>query len=196
MPPSSEVSKPKSEPAKLQNTKAVSCQVIAQLQKVTEALRRFISSRYLLMVSAMWKTRSCQRVGSALRCTKTYVRLQARHHLYLSLFIFPLIFALNIWLFASISSTRYCMDRESSCNLHTVQQDTQSVPMIEFYSPHMLALHVSNLTVLLDTSSRYSWTCPVVRILPHTKSAHTACKKRSWRWTGEVQNMWWIKLNH
>ena len=31
--------------------------------------------------------------------------------------------------------------------------------------------------------------CQVVRILPHTKSANTACKKRSWWWTGEVRNM-------
>ena len=35
----------------------------------------------------------------------------------------------------------------------------------------------------------------------HTKSAHTACKKCSWRWTSEVRNMssehtWWIKLHH
>ena len=66
--------------------------------------------------------------------------------------------------------------------------------MIEFYSSHMLARHVPDLTgpfsgafvyklyvqiwyvvilcVLLDTSSRYE-----VRVLPHTKSAHTACKQ-------------------
>ena len=35
-------------------------------------------------------------------------------------------------------------------------------------------------SVLLDTSSRYEirngWTCRAVRVLPHTKSAHTACK--------------------
>ena len=75
--------------------------------------------------------------------------------------------------------------------------------MIEFYSSRMLARHVSDLTgassgafvyklyvqiwyvvllcVLLDTSSRYfvtaGWTCRVVRVLPHTKSAHTACKQ-------------------
>ena len=31
-------------------------------------------------------------------------------------------------------------------NVHTFQQDTQSVLMIEFYSSHMLARHVSDLT--------------------------------------------------
>ena len=67
--------------------------------------------------------------------------------------------------------------------------------MIEFYSSHMLAPHVLELTcpssgvfvyklcvqiwyvVLLDTSSRYGWTCRVVRVLPHTKSTHTAFKQ-------------------
>ena len=35
-----------------------------------------------------------------------------------------------------------------------------------------------------------SWTCRVVRtVAPHTKSANTACTKRSWWWTGEVCNM-------
>jgi hypothetical protein len=33
------------------------------------------------------------------------------------------------------------------------------------------------------------WTCRAVRVLPHTKSANTACTKRSWWWTGEVRNM-------
>ena len=32
------------------------------------------------------------------------------------------------------------------------------------------------IRVLLDTSTCYGWTCRVVRLLPHTKSAHTACK--------------------
>ena len=61
-------------------------------------------------------------------------------------------------------------------NIYAVQQDTQSFLMTEFYSSHMLARHVSDLTgpssgaffyklylqiwyvvirVLLDTSSRY-----------------------------------------
>ena len=61
-------------------------------------------------------------------------------------------------------------------NIYAVQQDTQSFLMIEFYSSHTLARHVSNLTgpssgafcklylqiwyvvllcVLFDTSSRY-----------------------------------------
>ena len=81
----------------------------------------------------------------------------------------------------------HCRHRVSSCNVYAVQQDTQSVSMSEFYSSRMLARHVSDLTgspsgaylqiwyvvirVLLDTS-----TCRVVRVLPHTKSAHTACK--------------------
>ena len=38
------------------------------------------------------------------------------------------------------------MDRVSSCNIYVVQQDTQSFFMIEFYSSHMLARHVSDLT--------------------------------------------------
>ena len=38
------------------------------------------------------------------------------------------------------------MDRVSSCNIYAVQQDTQNVLMSEFYSSHMLALHVSDLT--------------------------------------------------
>ena len=65
------------------------------------------------------------------------------------------------------------------------------------YSSRVLAQYVSDLTgpssgvfiyklymqiwyvvirVLLDTSSRNGWTCRVVRLLPHTKSANTACK--------------------
>ena len=42
------------------------------------------------------------------------------------------------------------------------------------------------------------WTCRVVRtVVPHTKSANTACTKRSWCWAGDVRNMsswhtWWI----
>ena len=36
---------------------------------------------------------------------------------------------------------------------------------------------------------RSGWTCRVVRVLPHTKSANTACKKRPRRWTGKVRNM-------
>ena len=73
--------------------------------------------------------------------------------------------------------------------------------MIEFYSSHMLARHVSDLTgtssgaflqaVCADfgmcsygasSSTRPAvngWTCRVVRVLPHTISAHTACTKRS-----------------
>ena len=31
-------------------------------------------------------------------------------------------------------------------------------------------------SVLIDTSSRNGWTCRVVRVLPHTKSANTTCK--------------------
>ena len=70
------------------------------------------------------------------------------------------------------------MDRVSSCNIYTVQQDTQSFLMIDFYSSRMLARHISDLTgpssgaflqavcadwyvvmrVLLDTSSRYEVT--------------------------------------
>ena len=38
------------------------------------------------------------------------------------------------------------MDRVSSCNIYAVQQDTQNVLMIEFYSALMLAGHVSDLT--------------------------------------------------
>ena len=73
--------------------------------------------------------------------------------------------------------------------------------MIEFYSSHMLARHVSDINglssgaffyklyvqiwyvvirVLLDTSSRYGWTCRVVcTVVPHTESAHTACKQNA-----------------
>ena len=42
--------------------------------------------------------------------------------------------------------TCYCSDRVSSCNIYAVQQDTQSFLMIEFYSSHVLARHVSDLT--------------------------------------------------
>ena len=70
--------------------------------------------------------------------------------------------------------------------------------MSEFIQ-HLLALHVSDLTgpssaafctscirrlwyvvllcVLLDTSSRNSWTCRVVRVLPHIK----VCKYSSYK---------------
>ena len=54
-----------------------------------------------------------------------------------------------------------------------VQQDTQSVLMSEFYSALMLARHVSDLT------GPSPGACRVVRVLPHTESANTACKKRS-----------------
>jgi hypothetical protein len=49
---------------------------------------------------------------------------------------------------------------------------------------------------------RYNvWTYLVVRVLPHTKSAHTACKRHSWGLTCEIRNMssqqvLWIKINH
>ena len=34
------------------------------------------------------------------------------------------------------------------------------------------------IRVPLDTSMRYGWTCRVVRtVVPHTESAHTACKQ-------------------
>ena len=45
-----------------------------------------------------------------------------------------------------VELTGYCRDRVSSCNIYTVQQDTQSFLMIEFYSSHMLARYVSDLT--------------------------------------------------
>ena len=47
----------------------------------------------------------------------------------------------------------------------------------------MLARHVSDLTG--PSSGAFflqlhnGWTCRVVRVLPHTKSAHTACKKNA-----------------
>ena len=57
------------------------------------------------------------------------------------------------------------------------------------YSMYVNYIQYVYKRVLPDKSSRNGWTCRVVRLLPHTKSAHTACKKRSWRWTGEVRNM-------
>ena len=37
---------------------------------------------------------------------------------------------------------------------------------------------------------RNGWTCRVVRtVVPHNKSANTACTKRSWWWTGKVRNI-------
>ena len=58
-----------------------------------------------------------------------------------------------------------------------------------FYKLYLQIWYVVLLCVLLDTSSRYCWTCRVVRVLPHTKSANTACKRHSWWWTDEVRNM-------
>ena len=49
-----------------------------------------------------------------------------------------------------------------------------------FYKLYLQIWYVVLLCVLLDTSSRYvrnGWTCRVVRVLLHTKSAHTACKQ-------------------
>ena len=71
--------------------------------------------------------------------------------------------------------------------LYAVQQDTQSFLLIEFYSSHMLARHVSDLTgpssgvffTSFFLQLRNDWTCRAIRVLPHTKSAHTACTKRS-----------------
>ena len=75
--------------------------------------------------------------------------------------------------------TRYCRDRELSCNIYAVQQDTQSCFNDWDYSSHVLARRVSDLTgpssgafyklylqiwyvvllcVLLDTSRRYEVT--------------------------------------
>ena len=53
----------------------------------------------------------------------------------------------------------YCRDRVSSCNIYAVQQDTQSFLMIEFYSPRMLARHVSDVTAVgsCRQSSSYNW---------------------------------------
>ena len=49
--------------------------------------------------------------------------------------------------------------------MYAVLQDTRSFLMIEFIH-HILFLQLCN-----------GWTCRVVRVLPHTKSANTACKK-------------------
>ena len=48
----------------------------------------------------------------------------------------------------------------------------------DFYDKQLTRLKIRN-----------GWTCRVVRVLPHTKSANTDRKKRSWRWTGEVRNI-------
>ena len=88
-------------------------------------------------------------------------------------------------------------------DIYAVQQDTQSVLRSEFHAALMLARHVSDLTVpssgafltsyirrlICGTTVRTArhvqpllrngWTCRVVRVLPHTKSANTACTKRS-----------------
>ena len=88
-------------------------------------------------------------------------------------------------------------------NIYVIQQDTQSFLMVEFYSSHMLARHVSDLNgpssgafyklylqicyvvllcVLLDTASRYLVTAGRVEQYAYyhiPKSAHTACTKRS-----------------
>ena len=73
------------------------------------------------------------------------------------------------------------MDRVSSCNIYAVQQDTQSFFMIEFYTSHILARHVSDLTGPSSGAFFYKlyvqiWHV-VIRVLPHTKSEHTACQK-------------------
>ena len=61
------------------------------------------------------------------------------------------------------------------------------------------------IRVLLDTSSRYevrkSWTCRVVRVLPHTKSANTPCKQmllKMDRWGPKHVELTHVlnKLNH
>ena len=97
-------------------------------------------------------------------------------------------------------------------HIYAVLQDTQSFEWV--YSSRVLARHVSDLTgpssgaflqaVLADLvcgntrttwhvqplQLRNGWTCQVVRtVVPHPKSAHTACTKCSWWWTGEIRNM-------
>ena len=48
------------------------------------------------------------------------------------------------------------------------------------YKLYLQICYVVLLCVLLDTSSRCNGrTCRAVRVLPHTKSANTACSKRS-----------------
>ena len=71
-------------------------------------------------------------------------------------------------------------DRVSSCNIYAVQQDTHFF-MIEFYSSHMLARHVSDLTGPSSGAFVYKlyvhiWYV-VISVLPHTKSARTVGKQ-------------------
>ena len=60
-------------------------------------------------------------------------------------------------------------------NIYAVQQDTESFLMIEFYSSHTLARHVSDLTGPSSGAFVYKlylqiWYV-VIRVLPNTKSA-------------------------
>ena len=96
-----------------------------------------------------------------------------------------------------------CRDRVSSCNIYADQQDTQFL-WLSFihhvssacFGPHRsifrgvclqavcaevvcgnpcITRHVQPLWSFLQL--RNGWTCRVIRVLPHTKSAHTACKQ-------------------
>ena len=81
-------------------------------------------------------------------------------------------------LFLSIGQllTWYCSDLVSSCNIYTVQQDTKSVLMSEFYSALMIARYVSDLIgpssgVFCTSCIRRLWYV-VIRVLLHTSSRY------------------------
>ena len=79
------------------------------------------------------------------------------------------------------------MKAQLNRHIYAVQQDTQSSLMIEFIQ-HMLARHCSDLTgpstrAFLQAVCAFLVCGTTVRttrhVLPLTKNAHTACKKRS-----------------
>ena len=49
-----------------------------------------------------------------------------------------------------------------------------------FYKLYSQIWHVVIRVLQFVLQLRKGWTCRVVRVLPHTKFAHTACKRRSW----------------
>ena len=88
----------------------------------------------------------------------------------------------RVQVYTKLVLTWHCMDRVSSCNIYAVQQDTQCglnewVLFITYVSSTCFGLHRSIIrSVLYKLLRSNGWTCRVVRVLPHTKSANTVCK--------------------
>ena len=121
--------------------------------------RAFWRSTGKLLRGRMCKmTRSGLRLNVECRCTKeplslfkvsAIVNTRIIHIYLLPLFFYwckVVLLKGRAWFPQGLPRTCYCRDRVSSCNIYAVQQDTLSFFLMIFYSSHMLARNVSDLT--------------------------------------------------